>query len=337
MARKLTMADIAEKAGVDVSTVSRALNNSPLVKPDTKEQVLAIAEASGYVINASARGLRRQANDTIGLVIPLRPESGQSISDPFFLEMIAAVCDASDKRGYDVIINLPHQENSIAEKRLLSTGKADGVIIVGQAGRDKRLRELGSLSDKVVVWGAQAKDEDYTVVGSDNFGGGYLAGEHLCKLGRRNIVFLGPVNLPEGRARYDGFCAALSNHVGGVQSELVVDVDFNEGAGYQSIKRLLDRGVVFDGIFAASDVLGLAAMRVLQESDVSVPQDVSVVGYDNVAQGLRSVPPLTTVDQNIKQGGDLMVTQLLKKLAGERVDSMLTPTELIVRGSCGGH
>ena len=335
--RKLIMADIAKKAGVDISTVSRALNNSPLVKQHTKEQVLAIAEASGYVVNASARGLRRQASDTIGLVIPLRPESGQSISDPFFLEMIAAVCDASDKHGYDVIINLPHEENSISERRLLSTGKTDGIIIVGQAGRDSRLRALGSLSDKVVVWGVQGEDDGYTVVGSDNFQGGRLAGSHLSKIGRRNIVFLGPVNLPEGRARYDGFCAALSDVSARVDPELVVDVDFNAAAGYERISWLLDRGIAFDGIFAASDVLALAAMGALQERGLSIPDDVSIVGYDNVAEGRRGLPPLTTVDQNIKQGGSIMVTQLLNKLAGARVNSVLTPTELIIRGSCGGH
>ncbi len=138
-AQKITMAELARRAKVDVSTVSRALNDSPLVKEDTKAEILKIAAEVGYAVNASARNLRRQSSEAIGMVIPLRPESGQTISDPFFLEMVGAVSQAASERGYDLIISVPKADEQIAEKRLLSTGKADGLIIIGQAGRSNRL------------------------------------------------------------------------------------------------------------------------------------------------------------------------------------------------------
>jgi DNA-binding LacI/PurR family transcriptional regulator len=144
--RKITMAELARLADVDVSTVSRALSDSPLVKEETKTEILKIARKTGYAVNASARNLRRQSSEAIGMVIPLRPESGQTLSDPFFLEMVGAVSQAAADRGYDLIISVPKGEEEIAEQRLLSTGKADGLIIIGQAGRTERLKALGPLA-----------------------------------------------------------------------------------------------------------------------------------------------------------------------------------------------
>ena len=114
-ASKMTMAELARLAEVDVSTVSRALNDSPLVKEKTKRHILKIANETGYAVNASARNLRRQSAEAIGIVIPLRPESGQTISDPFFLEMVGAVSHAASERGYDLIISVPKGDEQIAE------------------------------------------------------------------------------------------------------------------------------------------------------------------------------------------------------------------------------
>ncbi|HCE20961.1 MAG TPA: LacI family transcriptional regulator, partial [Hyphomonas sp.] len=132
------MAELAKLAEVDVSTVSRALNDSPLVKEKTKRLILDIAAETGYAVNASARNLRRQSSEAIGIVIPLRPESGQTISDPFYLEMVGAVSQAASRNGYDLIVSIPREDETIAERRLLQTGKADGLIVIGQAGMSQR-------------------------------------------------------------------------------------------------------------------------------------------------------------------------------------------------------
>lgn len=330
---KITMAEIARRANVDVSTVSRALNDSPLVKDKTKMEILRIAEETGYAVNASARNLRRQSSEVIGMVIPLRPESGQTMSDPFFLEMVGAVSQAASDRGYDLIISVPRGEEEIAEKRLLKTGKADGLIMIGQAGRSHRLDALGPLVKKVVVWGGQQGPVNYTVVGSDNRKGGQLATEHLMSIGRRRILFIGPWDLPEVRLRLEGFEAAHRSVAFSMDPALRLDVEFGGVAVFQAMLDFIDSGMRFDAIVAASDVIAMTAILALQARGLSVPGDVAVVGYDNIGQSALSTPPLTTIDQNITVGGRMMVDLLLRQLSGEAVQNQLTPTRLIVRGS----
>ncbi len=333
--RKMTMAELARLADVDVSTVSRALNDSPLVKEETKREILRIAEQTGYAVNASARNLRRQSAEAIGIVIPLRPASGQTISDPFFLEMVGAVSDAAADRGYDLIISAPKGEEQIAERRLLQTGKADGLIIIGQAGRSRRLDALGPLAEKVVVWGGRISDSAYTLVGSDNLEGGRLAADHLLSRGRRAILFIGPRDLPEVMLRHEGFIRAHAEHGVIAEPARVLNIEFGSRPAFQSILNLIDAGLHFDAIFAASDVLAMSAMMALQARGRSVPGDIAVVGYDNITQSAMAMPPLTTIDQSIEAGGRLMVDLLLRKLAGETVTSQLTPTRLVVRASSG--
>lgn len=331
--QKITMAELARLANVDVSTVSRALNDSPLVKQKTKTEILKIADEVGYAVNASARNLRRQSSEAIGIVVPLRPESGQTISDPFYLEMLGAVSQAAGERGYDLIMSMPTGEDQIAEQRLLRTGKADGLIVIGQAGRSNRLSQLGSLSNKIVVWGGEIDENGYTLVGSDNIEGGRLAAEHLLSKGRRRILFMGPTGLPEPELRWRGFDQAHRLHGMEPVSSLKLDVEFGGDSAFQEMLDFIDSGHKFDAVFASSDVLAMSAIMALQARGLRVPDDVAVVGYDNIGQAEMTTPALTTVDQHIRIGGETMVDLLLKKLAGEAVESTLTPTTLIVRQS----
>ena len=333
--KKMTMTGLAELAGVDVSTVSRALNDSPLVKPKTKELILRIATETGYAVNASARNLRRQSSDAIGLVIPMSPTSGQTISDPFFLEMVGAVSHAASLRGYDLIVSVPQNEEQIAERRLLQTGRADGLIIIGQAGREDRLNELGPLTKKVVVWGGKAGKANYTLVGSDNVEGGKTATTHLLELGRRSILFVGDTNLVEVGLRYQGFCEAHKKLGFKPDRNLVLKEGFGGATTFDAVQGMIDNGVKFDAIFAASDVLAIAAMNALTARDIDIPNDVAVVGYDDIGQAALNTPKLTTIKQDITLGGETMVDLLLRKIQGQRVRSKLTPTQLIIRDSCG--
>lgn len=334
--RNITMVELARLAKVDVSTVSRALNDSPLVKPDTKQHILKIAAETGYAVNASARNLRKQSSGAIGIVIPMRPDSGQTISDPFYLEMVGAVSHAASKHGYDLIISVPTAENEIAERRLLQTGRADGLIVIGQAGRSERLNALGIMRDKVVVWGGHTGQQKYTLVGSNNLEGGRLAGEHLLSIGRKRILFLGDIDLPEVALRYDGLKQAHLDAGTRHDSRLVLDLDFGARRAFDALQDLIVDGVTFDAVFGASDVLAMAAIHALQAKGLTVPGDVSVVGYDNIGQSSVSTPALTTIDQNIAMGGERMVELLLRKLDGKKVKSEMMPTRLIVRQSCGG-
>lgn len=329
------MAELAKLADVDISTVSRALNDSPLVKAKTKQHVLKIAQETGYVVNASARNLRRQSSQAIGIVIPLAPDSGQTISDPFFLEMVGAVSHAASGRGYDLIVSVPQNEMEIAERRLLMTGRADGLIVIGQAGRSERLNELNKKQSNIVVWGGRDDRHNYTLVGSDNVEGGHLATQHLLKLGRKKILFLGDIDLPEVALRYEGFLKAHRSTGIEPNPEHILKLNFGGESAFKAVKDFVSSGNEVDAIFASSDVLAMAAIHALQALKLSVPDDVSIVGYDDVGQAALSTPALTTISQNIAKGGEMMVDMLLKKISGKPVKSAYTPTTLVIRKSCG--
>lgn len=334
--KKMTMQQLAKLAGVDVSTVSRAMSDSPLVNAETREHILKIALQTGYAVNVAARNLRRQTSQTLGIVVPMRPGSGQTISDPFFLEMIGAVSHAASMRGYDLIISLPQAHDDDTEQRLIRTGRADGLIIIGQAGREARLNGLGPLLDRIVVWGGQIGAPKYTLVGSDNREGGRLAAEHLLAKGRERILFLGDTELPEVSLRFDGFKGALRAHGVAHDKKLLLPENFGGETSFDAIRAYAQSRTKFDAIFAASDVLAMSAIQAVQSVGKSVPEDVAVVGYDNIGQSALASPPVTTIDQHIKIGGEMMVDLLLRKLAGEKVVSQVTPTTLIERRSSAG-
>lgn len=331
----ISMSELARLAGVNISTVSRALDDSPLVKQKTKDKIKQLAEETGYSINAQARNLRKQSSQTLGIIIPVGPETNQTVSDPFFLEMVGAASEAASKRGYDLIIRLPREKSEIAERRLLGSGKADGLIIIGQAGRTDRLKALGDSINRVVVWGGMIDDPDYTLVGSNNFEGGRLIGQHLAQTGRRRIAFLGDIRLPEVRLRYEGFVAALDQAGIKHPDNLVFSTSFVAEDAQDVLRAAITRGETFDAIAAASDVLAMSAITVLQEHGLKVPDDVAVTGYDNIGQSKLATPPLTTIDQSIALGGEMLVDLLLRKIAGEKVASQMTPTSLIIRQSTG--
>lgn len=331
--KRITMAELARIANFDVSTVSRALNDSKLIKDQTKEYIRSVAVENGYSINASAQNLRRRCSQSIGIAIPINPDSAQTISDPFFLEIIGSVSQAASKRGYDLIVTVPSDEQEIAERRLLETGRADGLIVIGQAGRVERLNSLESVSSNIVVWGGKFADLKYTLVGSDNFEGGRLATSYLLSKGRKRILFVGDTSLPEVSLRFAGFEKAHREKGLGHDPELIVRVAFGGDHVFEALRGLLSEGVAFDAIFAVSDVLAISAIHAVTAFGLCVPDDIAIVGYDNIGQSKIISPSLTTIDQNIALGGEIMVELLLEKIAGRKVQSRMTPTKLIERRS----
>ncbi|MBR9808889.1 MAG: LacI family transcriptional regulator [Alphaproteobacteria bacterium] len=327
------MLELAKIARVDISTVSRALNNSPVVKESTRRRIQRIAEEIGYAVNAPASSLRRKSARAIGMVIPLDQEAEQTMSDPFYLEMVGAVSQAAADRDYDLVVTVPRDARQVAERRLLNTGRADGIIVIGQAARIERLNELAEVHSNFVVWGGRIKRAKYTTVGSDNVKGGHIATTHLLERGAKRILFLGDPELPEVKLRYDGFLKAQKEAGISHDPSYLLRMNFGGRTTYNQVLEFLRAGNEIDGIFASSDLLANSAIHALVAKGLSVPGDVRVVGYDNIGQASMMTPPLTTVSQNIAQGGQMMVELLLAKLEGEKVNSRFTKTELIVRDS----
>jgi DNA-binding LacI/PurR family transcriptional regulator len=331
--QRLKMTDIARIAGVSPSTVSRALADSPLIPASTRELIQQIAAEHGYVVNQAARRLRQSRTMTIGVVIPIGHETDQLISDPFFLELFGRIADEVAKRSYDVLLSRLASPTPGWLQRHIQSQRADGYIIIGQSDQHEALNEAAHTFLPMVVWGAHLPEQAYCSVGSDNVGGGRAAVDHLVKGGRRRIVFLGAAALPEIEMRLQGYRSGLAR--AGIEADprLIVPAHFTGETAYAAVRDLVDRKVEFDAVFAASDIIALAALRALADCGLSAPRDIAVVGFDGLQLAEHAHPRLTSVRQDLRRGAATLVEFLFRRLAGEETPSATLPIDLVVRES----
>lgn len=332
LARSLGIVDLARMAGVSASTVSRALADNPLVASATKARIQQLALECGFQLNQTARALRRQKTQTIGVVVPLGHDAGQALSDPFFMGLIAPLADRLTNRGYDLLLSRVIPADGRWLDTLVLSGRVDGVVVIGQSDQIDVIERSAGHGAPLVVWGSVVPGMEQITVGTDNVEGGRLAGEHVIARGRRRLAFLGNPDVPEFADRLAGMRRAIAAAPHPVE-EMVLPVPLTAEQSYASIAALLAEITPPDGIVAASDVIAASALRVLAERGLSVPADVSVVGYDDVLVAQHTMPPLTTIRQDVPRGGQLLVDLLLKRMAGEAVASVQMAPQLIVRGS----
>lgn len=328
---RLKMADIARMAGVSTSTVSRALAGNTLIPQPLRERIVALALAEGYVVNQQARGLRLQRTQTINVVIPLGHDADQMISDPFFLEMVGRLADEITLRGYEVLLTKVLAPTQGWLDRIIQLNRSDGLLIIGQSNQHQALNAVADAYGPLVVWGGDLPDRRYCTVGVDNVAGARLAVEHLLGLGRRRIAFLGLPEAPEVGLRRQGYLEALE--AAGIDADLALTVPahFSGEPELEGVQYLLSAGVSFDAVFAASDVIALGAIRALAEAGLRVPEDVSVVGFDDVTVARYSWPPLTTIRQDLGRGAREMVNLLFARINGQSTDSVFMAPQLVVR------
>jgi DNA-binding LacI/PurR family transcriptional regulator len=331
--RRLQMADIARLAGVSVSTVSRALNGSSLVNDETRDRINQLARSLNYSINLGAQNLRLQKNRTVAVVVPYDAQSRQHISDPFFLSMLGSLADALTDRGYDMLLSRVDSERLDAAAQLFDSGKAVGIVIIGQWRHHDQLNEMAARKVPVVVWGGQLPQQLYCSVGGDNVDGGAQATAHLLHAGRQRIVFLGDAQLPEVWLRREGYMQAHKALGLAAIAALEIPVPFEVGAAREAMDQLCASGQRFDGVVACSDLLALQAIQSVRAHGLAVPADVSVVGYDDMPLAAYCDPPLTTVHQPVAQAGAALVDSLLRMLQGEHAMPRTLPVGLVVRSS----
>ncbi|WP_199792362.1 LacI family DNA-binding transcriptional regulator [Allosphingosinicella vermicomposti] len=337
MARRNTrLEDIAALAGVSISTASRALNDSPSVNDRTKQLIWKLAREHDYPFRRHMPAGPIGATGTIALVVP-RPQAREvQLDDPFTLELFAGVGDAARERGCDLVVShfAPTSYDDLLAA--MTTSRADGVIFLGQSSLHAAFNRLSETEGRFAVWGAQLPDQAYCSVGSDNLLGGRRATLHLARLGRRRIVFLGDSEAPEVQQRLRGYFEALDQSGIAHDPALLVPAHFTVESGEATMDSLLARGIAFDGVVAASDLIALGAIRSLLHHGRTVPEDVSVVGYDDVPFARYSRPALTTIMQDTARAGRLLVSKLLDGGGVGDIRSERMPTDLIVRESCGG-
>lgn len=333
MSQIKTMKELADLAGVTTGTVSRALSDSPLISAKTRARVQALAREYGFKPNLLARNLRTQRTGAIGVLIPLGHEKGQHISDPFFITMLGYLADELTERGYDLLLSrvIPEDENWL--DKYIGSGKTDGILVIGQSNQSETLDEVAGRYRPMVVWGGHAPGQVHCAVGSDNILGGELAARHLIERGCERIAFFGDPQALEIAQRLEG-CrraldeAGLSDKLTVLPAHLVAEAAHPDIASY--LGSISERP---QGIFAASDVIAMSAIRALTEFGLAVPGDVKVIGYDGLAIGEQTVPRLTSISQDLRAGAAAMVDLLLRRIAGEDAASIVLEPKLITRMS----
>ncbi|WP_277207519.1 LacI family DNA-binding transcriptional regulator [Isoptericola croceus] len=330
-----TLEEVARRAGVSRSVASRAMNNARNVSPAKREAVVRAASELGYVPNATARAL---ATATVGsVVLAISNDDPALFGDPFFSQVLVGVADALDRSDLDLTLVLASSARGQARlERLLRSRRSDGVMLMALRGDDPLNRVAAATELPVVLGGRPLNGEARWYVDVDNRGGARLAVEHLLSSGCRRIAMIsGPTDLQASVARYQGFADAMA--VGGLPADWVEQADFSFEGGARAMERLLAAHSDLDGVFAASDNMAAGALRTLKETGRRVPEDVAVVGFDDLEIARRTEPALTTVSQPIRGLGQEMATMLVRLIGGESPNPIILPTHLVVRASAPGE
>ncbi|MEL7488972.1 MAG: LacI family DNA-binding transcriptional regulator [Pseudomonadota bacterium] len=267
MARKQTrLEDLARLAGVSTATISRALNDSPNVNQDTKRHIWRLAREHNYSFRPHMPAILSGASATIALVIPTPLGRESDISDPFYLELIGGVGDAAKEHDCDILISHLTPKTFDDLSGLVAANHANGVVFLGQSVLHDRFNRLAEEGHRFVVWGAELPGQKYCSIGSDNIRGGKRAVRHLIRLQRKKIAFIGDADALEVGQRYQGYAAALEEAGMALDPELVTPAKFELESAESAIDTMIARGVEFDALFAASDLIAVGAIRAIKRS-----------------------------------------------------------------------
>lgn len=325
-----TIDDVAERAQVSISTVSRVLNGRDRVHPDTRERVMAAARELNYQPSAFARGLATQRTQTLGFVIP-------TISDPFFLEIVRGVEEVARANRYVLlVVSEPYSTHDHSYLRLFTQRRVDGLILVGiDLDRAEITRLLKHGFPLVLVQHSGAENVPTIVV--DNYSGASAAAQHLLQHGCRRLAYIsGSDHTPDNAERLQGLRDTLAAHGLDLPEHYVTPGDYLAGSGYNAMLRLLEQAEKPDAVFAANDQMAADALLAIRDRGLRVPEDIALVGFDDLPLATYVSPPLTTVHQPAHEMGRLAAHTALDQLAGRSsMARVVLPTNLVVRRSCG--
>jgi len=329
-----TLETVAAYAGVSRATVSRVINHSPKVSPEVREAVEAAIDELGYVPNRAARTLVTRRTDSLAMIIP-EPDAF-FFADPYLTTMVTEVNRALDTTELQLVLVMQGQSGATPARgrmeRYVTSGHVDGVILVSVHEANPLPAILVAAGVPVIHGGRPATTQvAIPYVDVDNVYGARQATEHLLSVGRRRIATIaGPLDMTAGQDRLAGYREALD--AAGAPAR-AAHGDFTERSGFEAAQRLLAEDPNLDAMFGASDLMARGALRALREAGRRVPDDVAVVGFDDLGVAEAADPPLSSVRQPIEQVAHDLVRLLLARIDGADVQSLTLPTTLTLRAS----
>ncbi len=331
----LTLEDIARLSSVSRSTVSRVVNGDEKVREETRQRVLEVIQQHNYQPNQAARRLAAGRTDTFGLVIPAG--AGATFSDPYFSQVIQGVSNACNQQDYSLMLwlsGLEHEQRIL--RHLANNNLMDGVVVSFTLANDPIVEKLSHGQLPFVIIGHHPNPE-INSVDIDHLEAAQLATRHLLGHGYQRIATIsGPSTQIAGQDRLQGFNLALKE-VNLFNSELVAEGDFTEAGGYAAMQQLLPRQP--QAIFAANDTMAAGAYRVIYESGLKIPEDIAIIGFDDLPIAAQLDPPLTTIRQPLHRMGQMAVERLIDLLREPQTPprQVTLAPELIIRQSCPSH
>lgn len=325
------MKDVARLAGVSVSTVSRVINETVPVEPETRRRVLSAIRDTDFRPNLLARGLRAKSGYHIGLLVP-------DILNESFALMSKYAEEGAEEAGFTLIIGNTNNDPDKEERfiRNLVRRHVDGIIFSRVSDKSRSLRLIEESRIPFVVIDRSLEQEDVPTVVMDNYAAGVIAAEHLLSLGHRRFACItGPLNIAIVRERFLGFTESVRRGGGTLTAGCIYEGDFKYEAGVRAIEVLEGRGEDFTALWAHNDLMALGALNELARRGHAVPKGISIVGLDNISIAKMVEPPLTTVAQPFRAMSRAAVSLLLRLRGGEEIENhrvTLAP-ELFVRGS----
>jgi DNA-binding LacI/PurR family transcriptional regulator len=329
-----TIKQIAKKANVSIATVSRALNNDLKVTPETRERILKISNELNYKPNLFARSFVKKTSNIIGLILP-------GISDEFFADIIRGVDEITYKNGFYTMVASSHGFRTLADSIIAfsNAGLVGGVILLLPTLTDEIKSTLQNIKVPVVLIGGGKQEIAFDTVAIDNYEGAVIATEFLIKKkGYKKIAHIsGPNDNDDAYLRKKGFVDACKKNGINVSKSFLVDGDFTKESGYNGFIKLYSQSEKPQAIFTANDMMALGCYEAANYLNVSIPKDISLIGFDDIFISQYLNPGLTTVRVQIEEVGKSAATILINKLNGSngKVNPLVKiPTDLIIRNSC---
>lgn len=331
-AYRVTSFEVAERAGVNQSTVSRALSGDSSITERTREKVRAAADELGYRVDSRAARLRSGKTRTIAIVVITRPGVGATEINPFHYNLLGSTCAAISEMGYQALVSFQSEPGHF-DGDFIETRQADGIVLLGTSTNDLAWEYHRAILGRphVASWGSPYLDHQR--VDSDNRQGAHMAVERLLQAGHRNIVYIGDTRTSQNqfRERYVSYDEKMRERNLESSPPIFVDAETRLEQGRLSAASLIASSRPFDGIFCSCDAMALGVLEALRDHGINVPDEVGVIGFDGLGGGVYSNPPLTTIEPDFRLAGVLLAEAALGQR--EAQDRRRAPVKLVERAS----